>query len=152
MPRMYAVYVRRVCTPDRIEGLACMHPDFEHTPPLACFLILNTPHPWAWVPAFPEPTLRGFRHPLNPRAWVPAFPEPRLRGFRHSRNPRPPQSVGSEQSILRTHAFLEFHFRGLDVLPGAGRQSEVVSVLQSEVVSVLGVSQPPTADPKTPHA
>ena len=42
-----------------------------------------------------------------------------LRGFRSSLNPRPPQPVGSEPSILRTHAFLEFHFQG--VL--AGRRS-----------------------------
>ena len=74
------------------------------------------------VQEFPEPTLRGFRSPRNPRAWVQESPEPtrvgpgvpgtHARGFRHSRNPRPPQSVGSEQSILRTHAFLEFHCRG----------------------------------------
>ena len=38
--------------------------------------------------------------------WVPAFPEPTQRGFRHSRNPR---SVGG-RSVLGTHAFLEFHF------------------------------------------
>jgi len=54
----------------------------------------------------------GFRSPRSARAWAAASPEPTPRGFRLPRNPRPPRRVGSEQSVLRTHAFLEFHCRG----------------------------------------
>ena len=71
--------------------------------------------------------------------WVPWTP----------RNPHRAGSVGYGDSVnhapalcgfrgvLGTHTFLEFHFRGFDVLPGAGRQSEVLSVLRVSETCVL---------------